>query len=94
MAIPSTLTLPAKDYDDLFAILKWEQSMPKVLSNYLGERYGEWMWEAKRDHIPIELEDWEYISHVELNGNYTGIIVVFCTDDKEGDINVPVTRGE
>lgn len=91
--IPTTIILPPKDYDNLLAILKWEQSMPSVLNDYLGDRYGEYMWNAERDHIPTELEDWEYISHIEVNDDK--IVVVFGSGDVEPDeFLVPVIRGE
>ena len=94
--IPTEIILPPKDYDNLLAILKWEQAMPPVLNQYISDRFGEDMWNATRDHIPTELEDWEYISYVSQNGNGTGIIVVFGRDGEEADIdiNVPVIRGE
>jgi len=92
--IPTEITLPAKEHDELLSIIKWDQSMPSVLIDNLGDRYSDNLWEIKRGYIPTDLEDWEYVSHVETNGNNTGIIVVFGTDDKEGDINVPIIRGE
>jgi hypothetical protein len=92
--IPTNITLSATDYDELLAIIKWDQSMPPVLNNRLGDRYSDNLWEIKRGYIPTNLEDWEYISYVSQNGNGTGITVVFGTDDKEGDINIPVIRGD
>lgn len=98
--IPTSITLPPKDYDELLSIIKWDQSMPSVMNHYLGDRYGEWMWEAKRQYIPGDLEDWEYISHIELHDT-DKIIVVFGedrVDDKQEWITdnalVPVFRGE
>jgi hypothetical protein len=84
--IPAKIYLPASEYNDLLALLKWEQAMPAVLNGYVGDQFSEMLWLATKSFIPTDLEDEEFIRWIEMCDD--NIYVVFGTEDEENDVIV------